>query len=111
MRSSIRVAAITAALFLVLPVAVAFRFRPALTAGAAAVTLHARTAEQLYAGSARWEAIATLRAAVGGVPVLGNGDGWEAADALAMVDATGCAGGCGCTSRRGPHGGDRGDGG
>lgn len=76
--------------------------RLAAGAGAAAVTLHARTAEQLYAGAARWEAIATLRAAVDGVPVLGNGDVWEASDALAMVAATGCDGvvvGRGCLGR------------
>jgi len=70
--------------------------------GVAAVALHARTAEQHYAGEARWEAIAELVAAVEGVPVLGNGDIWEAADALAMVRATGCHGvvvGRGCLGR------------
>ena len=76
--------------------------RLAAGAGAAAVTLHARTAEQLYAGSARWEEIAALRDALDGVPVLGNGDIWEAGDALAMVARTGCAGvvvGRGCLGR------------
>ena len=53
----------------------------------AAVALHARTAEQLYSGAADWAAIGELKAAVTTIPVLGNGDIWEAADALAMVTA------------------------
>ena len=70
--------------------------------GAAAVALHARTATQLYAGQADWSAIAALKNAVTSVPVLGNGDIWEADDALAMVAATGCDGvvvGRGCLGR------------
>ena len=70
--------------------------------GAAAVTLHARTAEQLYSGTADWDAIARLKQAVTTIPVLGNGDLWEAADALAMTSATGCDGvvvGRGCLGR------------
>jgi nifR3 family TIM-barrel protein len=70
-------------------------------AGVAAVALHARTAAQRYSGQADWEAIATLKQALD-VPVLGNGDIWEAEDALAMVRATGCDGvvvGRGCLGR------------
>ncbi len=70
--------------------------------GAAAVALHARTAEQAYSGHARWGAIAALKAAVTSVPVLGNGDIWVAEDALAMVAETGCDGvvvGRGCLGR------------
>jgi nifR3 family TIM-barrel protein len=70
--------------------------------GVAAVALHARTAEQLYSGRADWSAIAELKEAVDTVPVLGNGDIWEAADALAMMAATGCDGvvvGRGCLGR------------
>ena len=76
--------------------------RAARDAGAAAVALHARTAEQLYSGSADWDAIGTLKQALPDVPVLGNGDVWEAADALAMVERTGCDGvvvGRGCLGR------------
>jgi nifR3 family TIM-barrel protein len=76
--------------------------RAAEDEGASAVSLHARTAEQLYSGDARWEAIAALKDAVRTIPVLGNGDIWEASDALAMVEATGCDGvvvGRGCLGR------------
>ncbi len=70
--------------------------------GCAAVALHARTAAQLYDGQARWEAIAELKAAVKSIPVLGNGDIWEAGDALRMMRQTGCDGvvvGRGCLGR------------
>src|SRR6187551_3726529 len=48
--------------------------------GCAAVGLHARTAAQLYDGQARWDAVAELKRAVTAIPVLGNGDIWEAED-------------------------------
>lgn len=70
--------------------------------GCAAVALHARTAAQLYDGTARWEAIAKLKQAVTTIPVLGNGDVWEAEDALRMMRQTGCDGvvvGRGCLGR------------
>jgi nifR3 family TIM-barrel protein len=70
--------------------------------GCVAVGLHARTAAQLYDGEARWEAIAELKQAVTRIPVLGNGDVWEAEDALRMMRATGCDGvivGRGCLGR------------
>jgi len=70
--------------------------------GCVAVALHARTAAQLYDGEARWEAIAALKQAVTRIPVLGNGDVWEAFDALRMMRSTGCDGvvvGRGCLGR------------
>jgi nifR3 family TIM-barrel protein len=70
--------------------------------GAAAVALHARTAAQLYAGPADWSVVTALKAAVTSVPVLGNGDIWEADDALRMMAVTGCDGvvvGRGCLGR------------
>lgn len=69
--------------------------------GCAAVALHARTAAQLYDGQARWESIAHLKSEVK-IPVLGNGDIWEAWDALRMMRETGCDGvvvGRGCLGR------------
>ncbi|MDZ7678118.1 MAG: tRNA dihydrouridine synthase DusB [Acidimicrobiales bacterium] len=77
--------------------------RAAAEAGIAAVALHARTAVQGYSGTATWDAIATLREALGEqVPVLGNGDIWSAADAVDMMATTGCDGvvvGRGCLGR------------
>ncbi len=70
--------------------------------GCAAVGLHARTAAQLYDGEACWDAIARLKEAVRRIPVLGNGDIWEAEDALRMMRTTGCDGvvvGRGCLGR------------
>ena len=78
--------------------------RAAAQEGATWVALHGRTAEQMYGGQADWTAIARLvdELAPLDVPVLGNGDIWTAADALRMVDETGCAGvvvGRGCLGR------------
>ncbi|MGZ4460146.1 MAG: tRNA dihydrouridine synthase, partial [Nocardioidaceae bacterium] len=75
--------------------------RIAQESGAAAIALHGRTVSQAYSGAADWDAIGELAAAVD-IPVLGNGDIWEAADALRMVRATGAAGvvvGRGCLGR------------
>jgi nifR3 family TIM-barrel protein len=77
--------------------------RRAADAGVAAVALHARTAAQRYSGTADWSAIARLRDALPAeLPVLGNGDIFSAADAVAMVAETGCDGvvvGRGCLGR------------
>ncbi|MGQ0464306.1 MAG: tRNA dihydrouridine synthase DusB [Sporichthyaceae bacterium] len=78
--------------------------RIAAEQGVAWVALHARTAAQAYSGEADWDSIARLVEHLEpyGVPVLGNGDIWEAADAVRMLDRTGCAGvvvGRGCLGR------------
>ncbi|WP_293783881.1 tRNA dihydrouridine synthase DusB [uncultured Aeromicrobium sp.] len=70
--------------------------------GCAAIALHGRTAAQHYSGRADWSAIGELKSAVSSIPVLGNGDIWEASDAVAMVERTGCDGvvvGRGCLGR------------
>ncbi|MDP9407078.1 MAG: tRNA dihydrouridine synthase DusB [Actinomycetota bacterium] len=75
--------------------------RTAEDEGAAWVALHGRTAIQGYSGEADWSAITRLVDALD-VPVLGNGDVWEAADAVRMQRETGCAGvvvGRGCLGR------------
>lgn len=75
--------------------------RIAQEAGCAAIALHGRTVAQAYSGEADWSAIGELAASVD-IPVLGNGDVWEAADALRMVEQTGAAGvvvGRGCLGR------------
>lgn len=75
--------------------------RIAEDAGVAAVALHGRTAAQRYSGTADWSSIAALKRALS-VPVLGNGDIWEADDAVRMVRETGCDGvvvGRGCLGR------------
>ncbi len=70
-------------------------------AGVSHVALHGRTALEYYGGHADWERIAELVELLD-IPVLGNGDIWEADDALRMVRETGCAGvvvGRGCLGR------------
>ncbi|KRF15462.1 tRNA-dihydrouridine synthase [Nocardioides sp. Soil797] len=75
--------------------------RIAQESGIAAIALHGRTVQQAYSGEADWESIAALVDHVD-IPVLGNGDIWEASDALRMVEQTGAAGvvvGRGCLGR------------
>ncbi|MEP6597919.1 MAG: tRNA dihydrouridine synthase DusB [Actinomycetota bacterium] len=70
-------------------------------AGVAWVAVHGRTAADFYGGEADWAPIAELVTMLD-IPVLGNGDIWEADDALRMVAQTGCAGvvvGRGCLGR------------
>ncbi|MEI2713526.1 MAG: tRNA dihydrouridine synthase DusB [Nocardioides sp.] len=75
--------------------------RIAQETGVAAIALHGRTVEQAYSGTADWDAIAALKQSVD-IPVLGNGDIWEAADAARMMGQTGVDGvvvGRGCLGR------------
>ncbi len=58
-------------------------------AGVSALTLHARTRRQFYAGRADWDAIARLKRAVS-IPVIGNGDVTCLQDARRMMEQTGC---------------------
>ena len=60
-------------------------------AGAQAVAVHGRTRMQQYAGKADWRVIRAVRSSVS-IPVLGNGDVRGGADAVRMLDETGCDG-------------------
>lgn len=58
-------------------------------AGAAAIAVHGRTRMQQYSGRADWGVIRDVKRAVR-VPVFGNGDVRSGADALRMMEETGC---------------------
>lgn len=58
-------------------------------AGAKAVTVHGRTAKQLYAGQADWSIIKQVKEAVS-IPVVGNGDVASPQDAVRLLAETGC---------------------
>jgi tRNA-dihydrouridine synthase B len=70
------------------PVSIALRCQDA---GAEVLTLHPRTRAQMYRGDAKWDDIARVVEALD-IPVIGNGDIKVAADAMAMLAHTGCAG-------------------
>ena len=57
--------------------------------GAAAIAIHGRTREQYYSGKADWEIIKRVKEAVS-IPVIGNGDIFKPADAVRMLEYTGC---------------------
>ena len=60
-------------------------------AGAAALTVHGRTREQMYGGQADWQVIGEVKAAVK-IPVYGNGDVRSAESARGLLLATGVDG-------------------
>lgn len=57
--------------------------------GAAAVTVHGRTRDQMYAPPVDIDCIRRVKQAVK-IPVIGNGDIYTAADAARMYEQTGC---------------------
>jgi nifR3 family TIM-barrel protein len=59
--------------------------------GVAALALHARTRQQAYTGAADWDHIAAVKRAVG-IPLIGNGDVKDAADALRRLRDSGADG-------------------
>lgn len=57
--------------------------------GAAAIAVHGRTREEFYSGKADWDIIKSIKNTVS-IPVIGNGDIWNAEDALKMLEYTEC---------------------
>ncbi|MEP7344843.1 MAG: tRNA dihydrouridine synthase DusB [Gemmatimonadaceae bacterium] len=68
------------------PVAIALRCQDA---GVRALALHPRSRTQMYTGSANWDEIAAVKAALS-IPMIGNGDIKTAADAARMRAYTKC---------------------
>lgn len=57
--------------------------------GASAITIHGRTAKQMYKPYADWEIIANLKRELD-VPIIGNGDVVDGKTAKEMLEQTGC---------------------
>src|SRR3954470_5080060 len=61
--------------------------------GIVAVTVHGRTTEMKFSGEVQLDGIARVVEAINGrIPVIGNGDVREPADAVRMLRTTGCQG-------------------
>lgn len=60
--------------------------------GVQLITIHGRTTEMRFSGSARLDGIARVVGAVKRIPVIGNGDIRCPQDAARMIEQTGCAG-------------------
>jgi tRNA-dihydrouridine synthase B len=58
-------------------------------AGVCAITVHGRTRDQRFTGRASWGPIGEIKR-LAHVPVVGNGDVWNAADYLRLRRETGC---------------------
>jgi tRNA-dihydrouridine synthase B len=58
-------------------------------AGARAVTIHARTRAEKFAGEPHWEMIGVAKRAVR-IPIIGNGDVRGPDDAVRLLEITGC---------------------
>lgn len=58
-------------------------------AGADAVTVHGRFAQQMYSGHSERETIARVKRSVS-IPVVGNGDIKHGLDVVSMIEETGC---------------------
>lgn len=61
-------------------------------AGASAITIHGRTRAQGYKGPASWTEIGECKKVAKNIVVIGNGDIFEAKDALRILEETGCDG-------------------
>ena len=55
------------------------------TAGAAGITIHGRTAADLYRGKSDWEEIAKVKSKLRSIPLIGNGDIKTMGDALFRI--------------------------
>ncbi|WP_251860673.1 tRNA dihydrouridine synthase DusB [Clostridium sp. Marseille-Q2269] len=57
--------------------------------GVDAITIHGRTREQMYEGTADWKIISQVKKAVN-IPVIGNGDVFSPEDGMKIIEITGC---------------------
>ena len=64
--------------------------RIAELAGAKTLTIHGRTREQGYSGSANWDWISICKREAKKINIVGNGDIFSAQDAIRMFEATKC---------------------